>query len=595
LILRKDHLASMPTGVSWQGLSGTFQESVVMRAPENLDVPINLPEHPQLELNLGIVENYPVTFKVSLERKGKRSAIDLLEKTITTAQKWDRNMMDLSQYAGETATLRFALTSEKNGTIGIWGNPVIRNQSAEKEKPGKPQNVILIWADTLRRDHLSFYGYSRDTSPHLSKMAHEGVTFADAISQATWTKVSTPSMMTSLYPITNGVHEFYDRLPSSATTLAEVFYDSGYATLNFSGVLFTGKFTNLHQGFEEVNEDVSLSDITSSKNTREYMDRLLPWLESHRSTPFFVFLHLFDPHDPYKPRPPYDTLWADPNYDKQHQKETEKVLEVITHPLMKMFHMPNQAELSKVGIDPKKYIEHNKNLYDGAIRGMDSEIGRLMERLRHLKLDKNTLIVFATDHGEEFLEHGASFHGQSVYGELTNTALIFWSPEFLPKGKVVKETVENLNLMPTILELCGLKGPKEMQGESMVPLFQSVATSAWRKRPAISERANAGGDHGNPPPSNYEAYSIVSGKWKLIHHSLRQEGQPEFELFDRSNDSFDQNNVAEQNPEIVQQLAKELKLWKQKAGSVKLKPDSESTSNMTPEEIERLRSLGYIQ
>jgi arylsulfatase A-like enzyme len=595
LILRKDHLASMPTGVSWQGLSGIFQESVVMRAPENLNVPIKLPDRPQLELNLGIVENYPVTFKVSLERKGKKSAINLFEKTITTAQKWDRNTMDLSPYAGETATLRLALSSEKNGTIGIWGNPVIRNQSAEKEKSHKPQNVILIWADTLRRDHLNFYGYSRDTSPNLAKLAGEGVTFADSISQATWTKVSTPSMMTSLYPITNGVHEFYDRLPSSATTLAEVFYDSGYATLNFSGVLFTGKFTNLHQGFEEVNEDVSLSDITSSKNAREYMDRLLPWLESHRSIPFFVFLHLFDPHDPYKPRPPYDTLWADPNYDKKHQKETEKVLEVMTHPLMKMFHMPNQAELNKAGIDPQKYMDHNKNLYDGAIRGMDSEIGRLMERLRHLKLDKNTLIVFATDHGEEFLEHGASFHGQSLYGELTNSALLFWSPEFLPKGKVVKETVENLDVMPTILELCGLTGPKNIQGESLVPLFQIGTPSGWRQRPAISERANTGGFHGNPPPLNYEAYSIISGKWKLVHHTVRKEGQPQFELFDRTNDSFDQNNVAEQNPEIVQQLAKELKLWKQKAISVKLKPDTESTSNMSPEEIERLRSLGYIQ
>ncbi len=602
LILRKDHLASIPTGLSWQGLSGIFQESVVMHTPEKLNIPITLSEHPELELNLGTVENYPVTFRVYLERKGSKSEIPLLEKTITMPQHWDRNRINLSRYAGESAMLRLALTSEKKGTIGIWGNPVIRNGRQEKEKVDKPQNVILIWADTLRPDHLSFYGYKRETSPHLAKMAREGVTFKDSISQATWTKVSTPSMMTSLYPLSNGVHEFYDRLPSSATTMAEVFYDSGYATLNFTGVLFTGKFTNLHQGFEEVNEDVSLSDLTSSKISREYVDRLMPWLESHRSVPFFVFLHLFDPHDPYKPRPPYDTMWADPNYDKQHQKETEKVLEVMTDPLTKMFKMPNKAELIKAGIDPKKYTEHNKNLYDGAIRGMDSEIGRLIERLRHLQLDKNTLIVFASDHGEEFLEHGASFHGQSVYSELTNTALLFWSPEFLPKDKVVKETVENLDVMPTILELCGLKGPKEMQGQSMVPLIQPLrngnmaeAGSSWRERPAMSERANTVDGHGNPPPFNSEAYSIISGQWKLVHHTVRQEGQPEFELFDRNKDPLDQTNIAEQNPKIVEQLAKELKLWKEKAVSVKLKSDTDSTSNMSPEEIERLRSLGYIQ
>jgi arylsulfatase A-like enzyme len=600
LILRKDHLASIPTGVSWQGLSGIFQESLVMHSPAKLSIPVELPEHPMLEVNLGTVESYPITFTVFIERNGITREKKLLEKTLTTAHRWDRNRIDLSEFAGETAKIRLALASDKKGTFGIWGNPVIRNVKQENEAE-KPQGVILIWTDTLRRDHLNIYGYPRDTTPHLKKMAEEGVVFNDAISQATWTKVSTPSMMTSLYPITNGVHEFYDRLPSSATTMAEVFYDSGYATLNYTGVLFTGKFTNLHQGFEEVNEDVSLSDLGSSKTSREYIDRLLPWLESHRAVPFFVFLHLYDPHDPYKPRPPYDTMWADPSYDKKHEKETEKVLEVMTHPLMKLFHMPNEVELNKAGIDPKKYVQHNKDLYDGAIRGMDAEIGRLIERLRDLGLEKKTLIVFASDHGEEFLDHGATFHGQSVYGELTNVGLVFWAPEYIPKRKIVKETVENLDVMPTILELCGLKGPKEMQGQSMMPLMlhnqnEKVAeASTWKSHSAISERANTGGSNGDPPPLNYEAYSIISGQWKLVHHVVRNGSQPEFELFDRDSDLLDQKNVADQHPDIVKRLSKDLQLWKQKAASVKLKPDSDSTANMSPEEIERLRSLGYIQ
>ena len=100
---------------------------------------------------------------------------------------------------------------------------------------------------------------------------------------------------------THGVRDFADRLPAAATTLAEVYRQAGYATVSFSSILFTGQFTNLHQGFEEVHEDASLPDRESSKTSREYVDRLLPWLERHRDVPFFAFLHVADPHDPYEP------------------------------------------------------------------------------------------------------------------------------------------------------------------------------------------------------------------------------------------------------------------------------------------------------
>ncbi|MCI0614883.1 sulfatase, partial [bacterium] len=496
LIMRKDYLASIPTGVSWQGLSGIFQEAVVMRAPEKLQFTVSLPENPALELNLGTIENYPVTFNLSIQQKGWNREQNLLSRTITTPQRWDRNFIDLSQFAGQTARIQFSLSAEKEGTLGIWGNPVIRNGQSESAKKETPQRVILIWTDTLRKDHLHTYGYPRETSPNISKLASQGVKFADAITQATWTKVATPAMMTSLYPSTNSVRNFYDRLPSSATTLAEVFYNAGYATVNYCGNLFTGKFSNLHQGFEEVYEDVSLSDPTSSKNSRETMDRFLPWLESHKSVPFFAFLHLYDPHDPYKPKAPYDTLWADPARDKQQEIETKKVLNAVTNPLMKIFKMPTKDEFQKAGVDPKPFIQYNIDLYDGSIRGMDTEIGRMIEKLKELDLDKKTIIVIAGDHGEEFLDHGKTFHGQSLYGELTDVSLIFWAPQYLPKNKVVPETVEMMDLMPTILELCNLRGPKEMQGESLVPLMKNVIdshdaeASEWRERPAISERAN---------------------------------------------------------------------------------------------------------
>ena len=118
-------------------------------------------------------------------------------------------------------------------------------------------------------------------------------------------------MMTSLYPLSHGVQDFSDRLPAAAETLAEQYRAAGFATVGYSSVLFTGQFTNLHQGFEEFHEGGSVDDGPSSKTAREYVSRLADWLESHREVPFSAYLHIFDPHDPFEPREPYATRWAD--------------------------------------------------------------------------------------------------------------------------------------------------------------------------------------------------------------------------------------------------------------------------------------------
>src|SRR5258708_28068692 len=127
-------------------------------------------------------------------------------------------------------------------------------------------------------------------------MAAEGTLLRDEGVQATWTKASTPSVLTSLYPATHGVGDFSDRLPSSAVTLAEVYRAAGYATLSMSSGLFTGRFTNLHKGFEEVQENGSIKgDQRTSKTARVYVDRLLPWLAAHPEAPFFLLLPRQDP------------------------------------------------------------------------------------------------------------------------------------------------------------------------------------------------------------------------------------------------------------------------------------------------------------
>jgi arylsulfatase A-like enzyme len=606
VVTRKEHLAGVASGLGWQGLSEIYRETLVTRSPEVLKFDLTLPSRPLLDLAVGTVEDSPVTFRVAVQPAGGEETI-VLERTVTRPYRWQAAPVDLAAFAGRPASLRLSLVAEKPGTLGFWGGPVVRSQGAmpapatdRKAPADAPQGVILVWADTLRRDHLSAYGYKRPTSPVLERLAKEGALFADCVGQASWTKVATPSMMSSLYPTSNGVLDFPDRLASSATTLAEAYRDAGYATVSYSSILFTGKFTNLHQGFEEVHEDSSLPDRNSSKTAREYVDRLLPWLQAHREVPFFVFLHVSDPHDPYRPYPPYDTMWADPARDAEHERQSKEVKAVIEDPLLKAFGMPTRDELVKAKIDPDAYADQDRGFYDGSIRGMDAEIGRLVEGLRGLGLDRKAVLVFTGDHGEEFFDHGRGFHGQSVYGEMNNLPLIVWGPGFVRPGLTVEDTVQTLDLMPTLLELSRIRVPAEAQGHSLLGLLAAagdrdgVRAAAPATRPAISEK-NLTQNMGGPPPRDTAAQAIVLGGWKLIHNTKAPAGKPEFELFDHAKDPLDRNDVAAAHPDVVQRLRQQLEGWQKMATAARLKPDALANQNLSKEELERLRSLGYVQ
>jgi arylsulfatase A-like enzyme len=604
LVSRKEHLASVPSGVGWHGLSEVYKETLVARAPEALKLRSALPARPWLDLAVGTIEDGPVTFRVSVAGASGKDENVLLERTVTRPHRWENAALDLAAYGEREVTLLLSVASEKAGALGFWGAPTVRSLGARPESKAKaaapfdpPQGVIVVWADTLRRDHLGVYGYSRPTSPVLDRLAVEGTLFRDCVGQASWTKVATPSLMTSLYPTSHGVLDFFDRLPASAVTLAEAYRDAGYATLSLSSILFTGKFTNLHQGFEEVHEDGSLPDRRSSKTAREYVDRLLPWLDAHRQLPFFVFLHVSDPHDPYKPYPPYDTLWADASKSDPHERDAKEVRKFIGDPLMKLFGMPTRAELVEAKIDADAYVSHDRDWYDGSIRAMDAELGRLVEKLRALGLDRRTLLVFIADHGEEFLEHGRMFHGQSVYGELNNMPLVLWGPGLAPSGKVVEETVQTIDVMPTLLEASRLPLPGQLQGRSLWPLLSGApgAVRAAGERPAISEKAATSTAAGAPPPRDTASTAIISGDWKLIQNTKRAEGTPEFELFEHRKDPLDRANVAGQHPEVVARLTKELEKWRFAAAAARLKPDASTSQSLSPEEAERLRALGYIQ
>jgi len=603
LIFRKEYLASIPAGISWQGLSKIYHQTLVAKTPEIIQFPLTLPDRPWLDLAIGTVDDGSMTFQVKIRpTDGSAEDVAVLRRTITTPHRWEPVQVDLSGYAGKEVSLSLSLAAKKEGTLGFWGSPAVRNSGAipppairdnDASSKETPQGMILIWADMLRWDHLNVYGYPRETAPVLKRMAAEGALFHDCLSQGPWTLLSTVSVHTSLYVTTHGVFDMWRHyLPDSATTLAEVFRDAGYATLSFASMPFSGTEYNLDQGFEELHE----RDFEKRGHTaREYVDRLLPWLEKHREVPFFVFLHTQPSGELY---PPYDTLWADPSAKEKRQTYRGKV----------GWYSTTREEVEKAGIDPDDFITIKKDLYDGLIRLVDTEIGRLFERLKELGLDEKTLVIFMSDHGEEHFDHGKIIH-RGVYSEVTHVPLIIRWPGAVPEGAEVYETVRTIDVMPTLLELCGLPVPEAAQGQSLLPLFaaaggtsgESFATSdknavstagQWRNEPAVCEFLIA--EHMKMENPRGDSYAFILDGWKLNYYEPL-EGDPEYELYDHRNDPLDKVNLADKHPEIVKRLAEEFKAWKEKATAARLTPDSELEKKLTSEQLQHLRSLGYLR
>jgi arylsulfatase A-like enzyme len=194
------------------------------------------------------------------------------------------------------------------------------------------------------------------------------------------------------------------------------------------------------------------------------------------------------------------------------------------------------------------------------------------------------------------------WHGQSVYGEMMRVPLVIRWPGHVSARRVT-DPVQLIDVMPTLLDISRLTPPEGLQGQSLMPLLTaasggnagavSAADSGWRNRPVIMEKIPDG--TAEEFPNTIEATAIIDGQWKLIHNRAGAADRPEYELFDVANDPFDQKNLAGENPEVVKRLAKAIEGFRSMAAAARLKPDAEATDKMSPEQLQRLRSLGYIK
>jgi arylsulfatase A-like enzyme len=586
VIPRKADFAQ-PAGRETVGKREEYRSSLYVHSPSTITFEVAVPQHGRLHFGMGITEKKsPITFHVAVDNT------DLYAKTVADPNDWADADLDLSVYGGRTVKLKFATNTEKAGTVGLWANPLLTTHGP-KNRP----NVLVYLIDTERADHASLYGYTRDTTPFLSKLGGQGLVFEDCQVQAPRTKQSTASLMTSLYSYTHGIVHDYDTIPKGSTTLAEQLRAAGYVTASIVANPFAGRITGLGRGFDYLAEWAVVQRYRTDAHDRgtdsEAVNKIaFPWLEQHKDEPFFLYAHATDPHAPYRPPTGFEEKFANPSetpeFDRNYKRLGGKIKyaggTVVSH-----------AGARQAGVDPNRFIRRAIDRYDGEILHNDSSLKQLVSKLKQLGILDNTLIVVVSDHGEEFWEHGWTSHGHSLYQELTHAVFLMWNPKLIPVPRRISDPVQLIDLLPTVLDLLGVKIPDVVEGQSLAPFAKG---QVFRRRSPVMTSRFADPEAkkiGFVPENRIDAIAFLDANWKLIYREKGDEaGVSKLELYDRRTDREETKNLAAQNPREVNQLLAEITKWTEAQKQIRKFLGQGAKANINRQTLEQLRSLGYI-
>lgn len=411
-------------------------------------------------------------------------------------------------------------------------------------------NVLFILVDTLRADHLSAYGYERPTSPAIARLAEDGIRFDRNVSQSSWTKCSMASLWTGLYPSRSRVLRSPDALPEEAITPAEIFRDAGFRTAGIWRNGWIGPNFGFGQGFETYTQPLSKNRNPSMGlehpnaaligTDDDILKSAVSFLRSNGHERWFLYLHMMDVHQ--------------------------------------YVYTPDEALFGTTYLD----------IYDNSIRWVDSRIENLLNELDRRGLRDRTLIIFASDHGEAFGEHGSEGHARDVYGEVTETPLILSFPFRLEPGIVVETQTANVDLWPTVLEFIGLSPLPDPDGQSRVA---DIVAAANGVEAPVEERAvfseldlTWGRDNEEPEP----LVAVSLGDWRMFYRANKPDW---LELYDKARDPSEQSNLQSTRADVTEQLISIARDHLEPP----LPPWGEAASRVELDDmkIEQLRALGY--
>ena len=410
--------------------------------------------------------------------------------------------------------------------------------------PQRPPNIALILVDTLRRDHLPFYGYAKDTAPFLTSLASNGVVFERAHSVSGWTPPAAASLFTSLYPFEHGVVRGLalarrqerlkgveirlPRLPAAAETIPEALRRRGYATFAITENPNLTRELGFDQGFDGF--DAFPTRLDAEPITERLLERAL---ELRRREPYFLYLHYMDVHAPYRERAPL--------FDPSLEGNARKV-----------------------------------SAYDSGIRTVDEHIRRAFEALGW---DEDTLLLVTADHGEELGERGRFGHGASLHAELLDIPLLVHGPA-VTSGRV-SDRVSLVDILPTLREVAGLPRASTDAGVSLVPLLRD-RRAHLAPRPLFAHLWRRQAKDGRE-----QALRVtLQGEWKRIGGDATGTL-----LFDLGADPGETRNLAREQPERERSLQL---LYQQREARARRYAGESVAVGLDAEAIEGLNALGYV-
>ena len=422
--------------------------------------------------------------------------------------------------------------------------------------PPRPAVTILLSIDTLRPDHLGCYGYGRETSPTVDRIAARGVVFDDVMSPSPWTLPAHGSLLTGLYPSRHGLKSHERYLPAAIPSIASALSAAGFETAAVVNSHNLSPRFGLDRGFQKFRYVEERVDHVGP--SQAIFDQALSWIDERSERPLFLFLHSYDVHSDYRSLPEFESAFVRP-YDGIADGTTAQMM---------------AFREGKVPLDADD-APHLVDRYDAGIRQMDDELSRFIGELERRGIWSESLFVLTSDHGEEFLEHGDVLHGRTQYQEVLRVPLIVAGPG-LPSGTRIEMPVSLIDVMPTLLELLGVEPQDGLDGVSLV--------STWGAHGApVDERLLFGeADHNNDTHDVTRA--VKMGRFKLRYDRSTRASA----LHDLTSDPGELQDASARFPEERDRLLHALEAFM-------AAPEPETpTITLSPEEIERLRALGYV-
>jgi arylsulfatase A-like enzyme len=334
--------------------------------------------------------------------------------------------------------------------LSFWFNPILY------KKQEKTINVVLISVDTLRADHLGCYGYERNTSPRIDHLAKDSVTFLNTYASSPWTLPSHVSILTSLHGVNHQVYHNDESMDLSLITLADILRKKQFCCTAFTGGGFVSSDYGFSKGFDAYSND---EGSTFRQDSAEHLFRLASeWLDKQKGKNFFLFLHTYQPHNPYACPSPYKTMFLE-------EGAKWRYLDLLGH-------LGGNPGIFKALKEEER--QNVIGLYDGEIRYTDEKlIGPLVKKLKDIGLYDQTLIIFTSDHGEEFYDHHGWGHGHSLYDESLKVPLIIKFPESRFNGRRIHDIVSLVDIFPTVLEETGIDfSALDIDGQSLFPMIE---------------------------------------------------------------------------------------------------------------------------